>query len=273
MNRTKRNTLVITLLVSWLFCIGLYAQSTMPMEYDGSKDHLHIYLLIGQSNMAGRAPISEQDTYTIPRCYLLNGADKFEPAKNPFNRHSTIRKSLDMQRMNPGYSFAQVMLKKDSEVSIGLVVNARGGTRIEHWKKGTHFYNEALSRAREAKKTGTLKGILWHQGEGNSREPDTYLDKLKNLILNLRQDLTEPKLPFVAGQVYYHPDKKPYTQRINDRLAELPDTVPFTGCVESKYLTTFDNTHFDTQGMKRLGKRYAEEMLKIQLRIKAEDAD
>ena len=38
--------------------------------------------------------------------------DKFEPAKNPLNRYSTIRKGLGMQKMNPGYTFSKKMLKE-----------------------------------------------------------------------------------------------------------------------------------------------------------------
>jgi hypothetical protein len=41
-------------------------------------------------------------------------------------------------------------------LSIGLVVNAKGGSRIEEWEKGTHFYNEALRSARTAQESETL---------------------------------------------------------------------------------------------------------------------
>jgi hypothetical protein len=175
-----------------------------------------------------------------------------------------------MQKMNPGYSFSKAMLEMNQDVSLGLVVNAKGGTGIEQWEKGTHFYEEALRRIREAQKTGTLKGILWHQGENNSSNPDGYLEKLTALITDLRKDLGEPNLPFVAGKVFYHPEKKPGTILINEQIAELPDTVPFTGCAESEDLTTLDNTHFDSEGMKLLGQRYALEMMKIQIRMMSE---
>jgi hypothetical protein len=125
---------------------------------------LHIYLLIGQSNMAGRATITEEIAGEIPRCFLLNGEGKWLAAKNPLNRYSTIRKGLDMQRLGPGYSFAKSMVKDaDPVVSLGLVVNAKGGTKIEQWAKGTSFYNDALKRVEVARKSGVLKGILWHR--------------------------------------------------------------------------------------------------------------
>jgi len=255
-------------ILKFVLCFGLLFQSLLSAKpdasYDGPKDELHVYLLIGQSNMAGRAKFSEKESEPIRDCYLLNAEDEFEPAKNPLNRHSTIRKSLKMQRMNPGYTFSQTMLKNRKGVSLGLVVNAKGGTKIGQWKKGSEFYQDAIERTRAAQKMGTLKGILWHQGEGNSGMPDTYLKHLSQLIEDLREDLDAPNLPFIAGQVFYDAEHKPNTKRINEEIAKLPDAVPFTGCVMSDGLSTSDHTHFDNEGMKLLGQRYAEEMLKLE---------
>jgi len=232
------------------------------------KQPLDVYLLIGQSNMAGRAHYGKDEAGVIDRCYLLNEKDQWEPAKNPLNRHSTIRKDLKFQKLGPGYGFSKTILEKNKGISIGLVVNARGGTSIDEWKKGSEYYKEALRRTQEAQKTGTLKGILWHQGESDSQNPAEYLDKLKSLIADLRKDLDMVDLPFVAGQVFYHPKRKPHTRKINEQIAKLPDEVPFTGCVSSENLTTFDDTHFDARGTKILGQRYAEEMLRLQARVK-----
>jgi len=258
-----------------LYLVAFFALSCISMlpaqdkAADVSKEKLHVYLLIGQSNMAGRAPFSEDEAVAISRCYLLNGDDKWEAAKNPLNRYSTIRKSLKMQKMNPGYGFSMAMLEKNTGISIGLVVNAKGGTKIAQWSKGTEYYKEAVRRAKEAQKTGTLKGLLWHQGEGDSKRASTYLQSLTQLIADLRKDLDTPQLPFVAGEVYYDAKHKPNTVKINKEISKLPNKVPFTSFVSSAGLTTMDHTHFDTAGMKLLGKRYAEEMLKLHAKAAA----
>lgn len=226
------------------------------MLYDGPKDKLHVYLLIGQSNMAGRAKYSEGDSGVIDRAYLLDDKDKWEGAKNPFNRYSTIRKNLGMQKMNPGYSFAKFMTAAKRDVSLGLVVNAKGGTKIEQWAKGTKFYDEAIRRTKIAQQTGVLKGILWHQGESNAADTD-YLDKLKTLIENLRADLGIADLPFVAGQVNN-------VKLVNDQIARLPEVLKYTGFASSEGLKAMDRWHFDTKSMKLLGERYSKEMLRIQ---------
>ena len=223
---------------------------------------MDIFLLIGQSNMAGRAPILLEDKGVIDDCMLLNDKDIWEPAKVPFNRYSTIRKGLGMQKLNPGYGFVKTMLEKGVSSSIGLVVNAKGGSKIAQWKKGTKFYKDAVRRTKAAMKKGNLVGIIWHQGESDSKDTN-YLGKLKELIANLRKDLGNEKLPFVAGQVFYHAKTKNNTKLINDQLVKLPTQVPFTQCVKSEGLTTIDNTHFDNRSQKTLGKRYAAAMIKL----------
>ena len=110
--------------------------------------------------------------------------------------------------------------------------------------------------------SGVLKGILWHQGESDSSDAQ-YLEKLTDLIANLRADLGSPELPFVAGQVLYDPETRAHTKQINEILAALPNAVPFAGCVMSDGLTSFDNVHFDTRSAMLLGERYADEMLRI----------
>jgi hypothetical protein len=209
----------------------------------------HVYLLIGQSNMAGRAPFTEDEAGVIERCFLLDAEDHWESANNPLNRHSTIRKGLGMQKMNPGYAFAKAMLQKDAGITLGLVVNAKGGSSLKEWAKGTKFYDEAVRRTKAAQKSGKLKGILWHQGESDEKDTD-YLPKLQALIADLRKDLAEPLLPFVCGQIKDVP-------LINDQLMALPLSVPATACASADGLSAMDRWHFDARSVKLLGERYA----------------
>lgn len=135
--------------------------------------------------------------------YLLNDKGNFEPAVNPLNRYSTVRKDLSMQRLGPAYGFAKEMTRKTKR-PLGLVVNARGGSSINSWLKGSKdgYYEEALSRIRIAmKQGGVLKAILWHQGEADCSNPEAYKQKLISLVKDLREDLNMPDLPVVVGQI------------------------------------------------------------------------
>lgn len=236
--------------IFWIMLLCAFSMAVADESPEAHKEAFHVYLLIGQSNMAGRAPIGEAEAKPIPGVYLLDAEDDWEPASNPLNRHSTIRKGLGMQKLNPGYSFARAMLDSNGENRIGLVVNAKGGTKIEQWAKDTRFYKEALRRALAAKETGTLKGILWHQGESNHGNPEGYAEKLARLVEDLRQDLGIEHLPFVAGQII-GPSK------INDEISQLPDLIPNTAVASSEGLETYDRWHFDAESTKELGRRYA----------------
>lgn len=236
-----------------------------PTGYDGPKENLHVYLLIGQSNMAGRAEVTEDIAGVIDRCYLLNDKNEWVPAKNPLNLYSTIRKGEGMQKLGPGYSFALKMLEANPDISLGLVVNARGGSAIHQWQRDANYYLQATERTQAAIKTGTLKGILWHQGESDTKRQETYLDSLKALISNLRNDLGEKNLPFVAGQISNTPQ-----MQMNDVIASLPEHVQHTAYASSKDLKTYDRWHFDTKSQITLGQRYAEAMLKLHAEAQAD---
>lgn len=256
MGITKYNIQILFLGLTLSLNTGMCAQEQLPTGYKGKKENLHIYLLIGQSNMAGRATITAAETGSIERCYLLNRENNWEEARNPLNRYSTIRKKTGMQKLNPGFSFAKSLLTQNKNVSIGLVVNAKGGTNIRSWKKGGTFYNEALKKITIARKTGLLRGIIWHQGESDEKDAH-YLSKLKTLITDLRTDLNEPQLPFVAGQIKD-------SILINNQVAQLVKEVAHTGFASSQGLTTMDRWHFDTKSMLLLGQRYATEITRLQ---------
>lgn len=244
-------------LVACMCCLAVSYGSMVLADETCMEQDMQIYLLIGQSNMAGRAPIPEDATEVPERCYLLNADNEWEPAMNPLNRYSTIGKGDKFQKLGPGYSFAKAMLEHDPNAKIGLIVNARGGTKIEQWLSKSKYYWGIRGRAKKAPGAGTIRGVLWHQGEANSSKPDEYMEQLKVLIGNLRGDLDDPNLPFVAGQI-----KLGY--EINDVIAKLPDTVHMTGVAKSDGLKTYDRWHFDTESQLELGRRYAAEMIRLQ---------
>ena len=70
-----------TLLLSFLLSSSyLQAQEVQPIT-DNSRD-MDIFLCIGQSNMAGRAPLTPQVLDTLQGVWLLNASGDFEPAVN-----------------------------------------------------------------------------------------------------------------------------------------------------------------------------------------------
>ncbi len=224
-----------------------------------------VYLLIGQSNMAGRGKMIAQDTLKpIEGVWLLGPEDKPVPAKNPLNRYSTIRKHIGMQQICPGTGFSQTMRAKRNR-DILLVVNARGGTTLDQWVEGTEYYSEAVRRTLEAMKYGTLRGILWHQGCGDSAPAKVavYLDKLSGMVAALRRDLgVGESVPFIAGELaYWRKSSAGFNEMIHGISSRIPNSswVSAEGCT---WLKNERDPHFGREGQLLLGRRYADEMLK-----------
>ena len=244
-------------------------QALLPkliVEYNSSpppasKD---VFLVIGQSNTAGRAEIEDKDMVALPNVYLLNDQGQWEAAQNPMNKYSTIRKDLSAQKLGYAYTFGKVMNKITSE-DIGLVVNARGGSNINDWQKGAslNYYGEALNRIQIALSlpNTNLKGILWHQGEGNRNDGLAYITKLEAMLNDFRTDLNMLDLPLIAGQIS---QLRPENTDFNDNvIPTLPSSVANTAYVKSDFLNAFDLTHFDSEAQRVLGGRYAAKMLEL----------
>ncbi|SHG82870.1 Peptidoglycan/xylan/chitin deacetylase, PgdA/CDA1 family [Flavobacterium fluvii] len=239
-------------------CLGFnaYGQTVNPSK------PMEVYLLIGQSNMAGRGTVDTQSQITSDAVLMLDKTNNWVPAKDPVHFDKPVA------GVGPAISFAQAMLKDKKNTQIGLIPCAWGGSPIKVWQPGAKYfenfpYDEAIQRAKIAMQKGVLKGILWHQGESDNdpKRAEAYLEKLKTLVTNLRRDLNAPSLPFVAGEIGYF-NKENY---INAIINKLPAEVENAAVVSAKDLTDRgDHLHFDASSARELGKRYAAAMKKME---------
>lgn len=240
------------------YCLILVAilmvQLVARQAADAEESPGRLILLIGQSNMAGRAPLEDGDEKPIEGVLLLDGEGKWIAASNPLNRFATDRKNLSMQRIGPGFGFAGHLAEQLKDERIGLIVNARGGSSINLWKPGETLYDHTLARL-EAAGINKVDAVIWHQGESDAEDPE-YLDKLVALVSNLRRDVGTPGMPFVAGEVFKDVP-------VNERMRGLPGKVKRTAVVSAKTLKVFDGVHFDRESQLILGRRYAEALLKM----------
>ena len=230
---------------------------------------LHLYLLAGQSNMAGRGTVEAQDRTPHPRVWVLNQQGDWVPATEPlhFDKPAVVG-------VGPGLSFGKIMAEADTSVVIGLVPVAVGGSAISSWQPGgfheqtnSHPYDDALRRLKTALPAGTLRGILWHQGESDSK-PElaaVYSEKLSELIQRFRRE-AGGDVPVVVGTLGdFFVKKNPAGATVNQILKTLPSRIPRTACAEATGLTdNGDQTHFDAASARELGRRYAAAMRKLQ---------
>jgi hypothetical protein len=241
-----------------LFWVGGMLAATFSCN---TKD-MDIYLVIGQSNMAGRAEVTADLQEAIDGVFLFTGIEDslWIPAKNPLNLYSSIRKEVAMQRLGPAYNFAKTLRMHRPSQEIGLVVNAKGGTALAEWMPGGHFYQEAVNRSKIASKHGTIRGVIWHQGESDLSDLSDYLPRLETMIHQLRSDLGIPDLRFVAGHIATDQSERAV---FNELIEQLPQQVAFTRVVDASGTKTFDDVHFDTESQLLMGKRYGEKMIEL----------
>jgi hypothetical protein len=249
----------------WLLaaCAFLSSCGPTPAQQNTTQNSppkgMRLFLLIGQSNMAGRGKIEPQDEVTNPRIWMLNKEQQWVLAKDPlhFDKPAVAGVGLASE-------FARTLANADPKITIGLIPCAVGGTSLDQWKTGGELYNNAVARAREAMKQGTLAGVLWHQGEADTN-PDkvaTYPVRFKTMMTQLRADLNAPDVPIVVGELC-----RSRSTRIpfNEMLPGLVNQIPRCALATSEDLVDKgDKVHFDSASLRTFGKRYAAAFLKIQ---------
>lgn len=216
-----------------------------------------VFLLIGEINMCGQADLDKErgDLEPIPGVLLLNGKGKWEQAQHPLNRYSTIRDDKVRQLVGPGAAFAARIRETYPGKTIGLIVNARINSDIDSWMAGRPLYQKTIERVVKVRGL-KLAGIVWEHGESN-RNDAQYLEKMIKFVNQWRKDLQEPKLPFVAGEIYggLYP--------VNDYLKRLPKHVKWVDVASNRHLKTVDGTRFTRDSQDKLGTLLAEAWLGI----------
>ncbi len=230
---------------------------------------LKLFLLIGQSNMAGRGKVEPQEA--DPAIWMLTKDQQWVPARDPlhFDKPSVVG-------VGPGLSFARALAKQYPDMQIGLVPCAVGGSNIDVWVPGAYYaqtksypYDDTMRRMQKALEQGELAGILWHQGESDSKAERAvvYAQKLEELVSRLRTELKVPAVPFVAGTLGdFHLNRNPWAKVVNEQLVEAAKRIPAMYVVSAAGLEhKGDTTHFDTPAARILGERYAAVFIKNKL--------
>lgn len=246
-----------------LLCQMAFGQSITTITSVDSS--FYIYLLMGQSNMAGRGKITDEyKAVSSPDVLMLNKANEWMTASHPLHFDKPIA------GVGPGLAFALTISENYPHKKIGLIPCAVGGTSINKWVPGsydsptnTHPWDDAEIRIKEGMKYGVIKGVIWHQGESdsNSEAAKLYMSKLSELIVRVRKETNSDTLPFVVGKLGMYKDNY---QIINEILVQLPEKVVFTSVVSSEGLVhNGDGVHFDSKSADEVGKRFAKAMLEL----------
>ena len=224
---------------------------------------MDIFLLMGQSNMAGRGLLEDVQPIRGERIRVFQDG-----------RWTMAEEPLHHDRANAGIglamSFAQSVLAAGPDRIIGLVPRAVGSTPLERWMPGADLYEGAMAAAREAARDGTIKAVLWHQGEQDSKseaDASSYVQRFSALVATLREQLDAPSLPVIVGELGSYLSERPdfpHYRIVNAELRNIPHTVPRSAFVSAEGLTDKgDSLHYDARSLRIFGERYAAAYLNI----------
>ena len=238
------------------------ARDPAEREVEAPKD-MKLVLLVGQSNMSGRAPVTDGFKKPIGRCYKLNRDGTWTLATNPFHFD---RKYCGV---GPADEFARRYLADHPGETLGLVPCAVGGSPLSSWvpaekgRKGENF-RRALARAKTAQANGEIVAVLWHQGETDAAKASAeklmeyYPQGFAEMVASFRAKLgLGANVPVIVGEIGRWVRKDgDHAAKVNPAIHECTNRVANCACVSSEGLKNQDPHHFDGPSVKTLGDRY-----------------
>ena len=248
--------------LAWIALLPLLAAGTArsePPALPAKKDFL-IFLLIGQSNMAGRGkPPEKEDLTPHPRVLVLGKPQTWLPALDPLHWDKP-----NVAGVGLGTTFGKVVAEALPGKTIGLVPAAFGGSQISEWAKDGKHYGPAVERAGSRSRTAR-----WPASSGikanRTCNPNGPRSTRPSWISSSRicADLAAADVPFIAGTLSDRL-KDEGAAAVNAALLGLPARQSRTGCVEAKRLPlSGDNVHFSAAAYREFGRRYAAEWQRV----------
>ena len=250
--------------------------------------NFYIFLCFGQSNMEGAARPEPQDLQGVSQRFLLMPA--VDDSQRGRKMGEWCQALPPLCRPNTGLTpvdyFGRTLTENLPEnIRVGVIHVAIGGIRIEGfmpdeipnyiktapgWMIGMlkayndNPYERLVTLAKKAQKDGVIKGVLMHQGESNTGDPE-WANKVQNVYDHLLGDLQlkPEEVPLLAGEVV-QANGEGQCIAMNKQIDELPKTlhtsqvISSTGCSNGP-----DKLHFDAAGYRELGRRYGEKMLEL----------
>ena len=225
---------------------------------------MHSFLIIGQSNMAGRGFLNEAPVLDNPHLKVLRNG-RWQPMFRPVNCDRPFSGSNLVEGFADSYA-------NEFQVDTGVIPCADGGTSLNQWAVGGLLFDHACYMAELASRTSTIAGVLWHQGESDCSEElyPLYEEKLTKIIDAFRKKLDLYDVPFLLGglgdflfEKNPNPDYKNIVH-INEALQHMAEKDSMIGFVPATGLgSNPDYLHFNAAALHEFGLRYYDEFMKL----------
>lgn len=230
------------------------------------KEDLWVFILAGQSNMAGRGLVEPQDTIPDSRIFTINKNGDVIIAKEPLHFYEPSLTGLDC-----GLSFAKALISQiPDSISALLIPCAVGGSSVSQWLGDVTYRDvKLLTNFREKAETGMrygqIKGILWHQGESDTNPVDIHLYKsrITQLFGEFRKKTGNDQLPVLIGELGSYSENNELWQGINVQIRAYVSSDPYSRIIKTSDLKEKgDRIHLNSEGQRTMGERFASEFVK-----------
>ena len=216
------------------------------------------FLMLGQSNMAGRGFINEVPPIYNERIQMLRNG-RWQMMTEPINYDRPV------SGISLAGSFADAWCRQNQDDVIGLIPCAEGGSVLDEWAVDEVLFRHAVTEAEFAMQSSDLAGILWHQGESDSVNGNykVYYNKLLLIIETLRKELNAPDIPIIIGGLGDFLGKEGFGKNcteyeyINQELQRFAFEQDNCYFVTATGLTSnHDGIHFNAISQRKFGIRY-----------------
>ena len=268
------------LLIFFISYLSSYSQIQL------SEDKINVFILAGQSNMAGAANASNLTKLDIKdlenaqqNISFVNNGNKSVPLKVTTPPAWKSKKFQLDSCFGPEIFFGIELSKKHPNKKFLFIKRSQGGTSLygcwnPNWTKEKAQYIGELNKpklfyelindvdrelSKYDKSDYQIMGMLWVQGESDSSQKwgplpsETYADNLTNLIKSSRLEFKSSQMQFMIMQV----GSKKIGQAMKQVSKQLKNV---TFIAQNKDISSYnflprleDNIHYNYFGMKKIG--------------------
>ncbi len=226
---------------------------------------IHSFLLIGQSNAAGRGFANEVESIKNEKISVLRNG-RWWPMYVPVNPDRVTSGISLMESFADAYA-------NEKQVRVGIIPCADGGTSLDQWEVGGVLFDHACYMAELASRSSTIAGVIWHQGESEcgGEKYLQYEQKFTKIMNALRKKLNLYDVPFLLGGLGDYLEFCPIGEHfknyihVNATLEKIANENPMTGFVSAKGLgSNPDYLHFSAKALREFGIRYYQKFLTLE---------
>lgn len=288
--KRKIKRIRITIFILCLVLFISYSFSSVILQKPELEKKIKVFILAGQSNMEGRADANKLLQQDMERLSKAQKNVQLAFNKEPIVPLRAVKPSTEIAELykrelifGPELFFGIALSEIWANEEILLIKLSEGGTSLHgcwhpKWsedkakimgeEEGTKLYrtlidyvDQTLSEFDEDEYE--ICAMLWVQGEtdaGNKIAAEAYGMNLQQFITHIREDLDNDSLPFILFQVGHGKvvEGMMNTVQLLPNVYLIPQSLD---TISVNFYPKMENGHYNYEGMKKLGERFATNFL------------